>query len=134
MRSGARRKPKPKGKRPILVEKSSGNVFQDLGLPDSAELFVKSDIAICIASIIEERGLTQVQAAQRMGIDQSDVSDLTRGKLSGFSIDRLFRFLNALGQDVEIRVPKSLHRVGTGSVRVVREERRSKRSASRRRA
>jgi predicted XRE-type DNA-binding protein len=62
-----------------------------------------------IADIIAERRLTQARAAKLLGIDQPKVSALLRGKLSGFSIDRLFRFLNALGRDVEIVVRSARH-------------------------
>ena len=79
----------------IPVERSSGNVFEDIGLAQSAELLVKSEIAARIALIIEKRGLTQAKAAEILGIDQPSVSDLVRGRLRGFSSDRLFRFLNS---------------------------------------
>lgn len=86
----------------ILVERSSGNVFEDLGLPERAEQLAKPEIAARISSIIGRRGLTQIQAAKVLGVNQTDVSDLTRGKLSGFSTDRLFRFLTALGQGIKL--------------------------------
>lgn len=103
----------------IPVRRSSGNVFEDLGLPDSAELLAKSEIVTRIASIIERRSLTQVETARLLGVSQADVSDLVRGKLKGFSTDRLFRFLNTLGQDVEIRMPRRLHARRSGRLRVV---------------
>lgn len=102
----------------INVTRSSGNVFKDLGLPDSEELLAKSEIVSRIASIMRRRSLTQVETAKVLGVSQADVSDLVRGKLSGFSTDRLFRFLNALGQDVEIRMPRRL-RAHSGRLRVV---------------
>ncbi|MEC4589413.1 helix-turn-helix transcriptional regulator [Nitrospirillum amazonense] len=83
---------------------SSGNVFADLGLPDPEIRQVKAEIASRISDVIEERKLTQVQAAQILGIDQPKVSALVRGKLSGFTLDRLLRFLNDLDVDVEIRL------------------------------
>ena len=92
------------------VTPSSGNVFADLGLPDADQLLAKADLAIEITRIIDERGLTQVEAAELMGVDQPKVSALVRGRLDGFSMERLYRFLNALGRDVEIVVkpkPKS---------------------------
>jgi len=98
-------------------------VFDDLGLPESAERLVKSEIAARISSIIEKRGLTQVQAATVLAVDQADVSDLVRGKLAGFSTDRLFRFLNALGQDVDIVMRRRLHTRRAGQLRVVDEHR-----------
>jgi predicted XRE-type DNA-binding protein len=88
----------------------SGNVFADLGLPDAEELKAKSDMVIEIIQVIEDRGLKQAEAAEIMGIDQPKVSSLVNGKLSGFSMERLYRLLNALGRDVEIvlrPMPKS---------------------------
>ena len=92
------------------ITPSSGNVFADLGLPDADQLLAKADLAIEITRVIEERGLTQAEAAELMKVDQPKVSALVRGKLDGFSMERLYRFLNALGRDVEIVVkpkPKS---------------------------
>lgn len=87
------------------VYHGSGNVFADLGLPDAEERLAKAELARQILNIIiTEHRLTQTQAAELLGIDQPKVSALTRGKLSGFSMERLFHFLNALGRDVQITV------------------------------
>ncbi|HEV7589598.1 MAG TPA: helix-turn-helix transcriptional regulator [Longimicrobium sp.] len=86
------------------VEESSGNLWADLGEPDAAELHARSQLMRHITLILRERGLTQVQAAALLGTTQPVVSDLMRGKLSKFSIERLFSFLEALGHDVEIVV------------------------------
>jgi len=91
-----------KAKRTEEVEASSGNVFADLELPDADEALAKAELAGRICAILAERKLTQAKAAALLGVDQPKVSALIRGKLGGFSTDRLFRFLNALGQDVEI--------------------------------
>ena len=88
------------------VKKSSGNVFEDLQVTKPAEALAKAELARQIVNIIKERGLTQTKAAKILGIDQAKVSALSRGRLSGFSTDRLFRFLNALGVDVEIVIRK----------------------------
>ena len=95
---------------PPPVIESSGNVFTDLELPESGELLAKARLASMIASIVEARGLSQAQAARVLGATQPIVSNLSRGRLSGFSLDRLLRFLNALGRDVEIRVAPSSSR------------------------
>jgi predicted XRE-type DNA-binding protein len=87
---------------PVNIEESSGNVFADLGFKNPEELVAKAQLVQRICDIIAERRLTQVRAARLLGIDQPKVSALMRGKLDGFSTDRLFRFLNALGSDVEI--------------------------------
>lgn len=88
----------------IKVQSSSGNVFSDLGLQNPDELLIKAELVRQISKIIAVRKMTQTEAAQMLGIDQPKVSALLSGKLSGFSTERLFRFLNALGNDVEIRV------------------------------
>lgn len=124
MRAGASRDRKRAVKREIPVERSSGNVFEDIGLEQSAEMLVKSEMAARIASIIGKRGLTQARAAEVLGIDQPGVSDLVRGRLRGFSSDRLFRFLNALGQDVKIVIgPRPAHSRRVGHLRVVDDAR-----------
>ena len=120
MRAGASRANRRVVKTEIPVERSSGNVFEDIGLAQSAELLVKSEIAARIVVIIEKRGLTQAKAAEILDIDQPSVSDLVRGRLRGFSSDRLFRFLNALGQDVQIViVPRPPRSRRIGHLRVV---------------
>ncbi len=86
-----------------LVE-SSGNVFTDLGFKDAEEAMAKARLAGQIALAIRDLGLTQKQAAERIGLDQPKISALMRGKLAGFSIERLVRGLVALGRDVEISV------------------------------
>ena len=103
----------------IEVYSGSGNVFADLGLPDADELLIKAQLADQISDLIEERKLTQVEAAKLLGIDQPKVSALVRGRLSGFSTDRLFRFLNALGRDVEIRVVPNLEADTRSQTRVI---------------
>jgi predicted XRE-type DNA-binding protein len=84
--------------------KSSGNVFADLGLPDAEVSLLKADLIINIAGLIKEKGLTQSQAAKIMGLAQPDVSKLMRGHFSGFSYERIFGFLTALGENVTIKV------------------------------
>jgi predicted XRE-type DNA-binding protein len=92
----------------IELTTSSGNVFADLGLPNPDEMLVKAELARKISNAITARHITQAQAAELLGIDQPKVSALMRGRLTGFSLERMFRFLNTLGIDVEITVkPKS---------------------------
>ena len=95
------KRPKARGPK---VQVSSGNVFADLGLKDSEERLLKADLATRIAQIIERKGWTQAQTAQRTALDQPKVSKLLRGQLSGFSADRLFAILNRLGHSVEVRI------------------------------
>ena len=86
------------------VEPGTGNVFADLGFPDAEERLLKAKLATKIAQLIEEKGWTQAQTAVRTGLDQPKVSHLLRGRLSGFSADRLFAILNRLGHSVEVRI------------------------------
>jgi predicted XRE-type DNA-binding protein len=83
---------------------SSGNIFADLGFPDAEERLAKLDLAIRIFDIIKKKRLTQAKAAELLEIDQPKISALSQGKLSGFSLERLFRFLTILGQDITIQV------------------------------
>jgi predicted XRE-type DNA-binding protein len=87
-----------------VIHASSGNVFADLGLPDAPELLAKADLAIEIGRVLDERGLSQSEAARLLRTSQPRISDLRRGRLEGFTLDRLVRFLNALDQDVEMRI------------------------------
>jgi predicted XRE-type DNA-binding protein len=92
----------------IEVHSSTGNVFADLGLPNPDELLIKAELVHQISESISARQLTQTEAAEILGVDQPKISALMRGKLSGFSTERLFRFLNALGNNVEIRIIANL--------------------------
>lgn len=86
------------------IEAGSGNVFADLGLRHPQLALAKARLVQRIRDLIAERNLTQSRAAKLLGLDQPKVSALVRGRVEGYSIDRLFRFLNALGQRVEIFV------------------------------
>lgn len=96
----------------IEIEAGSGNVFADLGLPDAEKLQIKSGLTTEIAKAIRERGLTQVEAAQRMGLTQPKVSSLLRGEFSNLSERKLMDCLNRLGYDIEIRLRKTPEAVG----------------------
>src|SRR5438132_2900662 len=89
------------------IHPSSGNVFADLCLSDPQESLQKAKLAQRICAAIAERGLTQAQAAALLKLDQPKISALRRGKLRGFSLERLFRCLKALDHDVEILVRPS---------------------------
>jgi predicted XRE-type DNA-binding protein len=95
-------------------QESSGNVFADLGLEDSEELLTKARLAAAIHKVMEARGLSQVRAGEIMGFDQPKVSLLVRGRLDRFSIERLMRALNSLGQDVWIKVQPATQGEGRG--------------------
>jgi predicted XRE-type DNA-binding protein len=81
---------------------SSGNVFADLGLADADTRLAKAELARSITVIIQERGLTQREAARALEIDQPKVSAITRGRLGDFSLERLLILVNRLGMDIDI--------------------------------
>jgi predicted XRE-type DNA-binding protein len=85
-------------------KKSTGNVFADLGLPDAEDRLAKAELARKISEILAKHRLSQSDAAALLGVDQPKVSALVRGQLAGFSLERLMRFLNILGRDVQIVV------------------------------
>jgi len=90
----------------IKFEKSTGNVFKDLGYADPELHMVKVQLAKQIKQIITHRHMTQAEAATLLGIDQPKVSRLLAGKVSGYSVDRLMKFLTALDRDVTIQIKK----------------------------
>ncbi len=96
----------------------SGNVFADLGLPDAEERMLKAQLAARIAELIERKGWTQARAAEVIGLDQPKVSHLLRGRLSGFSAERLFAVLNRLGHSVEVRISAEERAPGKTRTRV----------------
>lgn len=88
----------------LEMEPGSGNVFADLGVAGSGEHLIKAGLVVKIDRTIRRRRLTQTAAAQLMGIDQPKVSAMLAGQFRGYSVERLMRFLVALGHDVEIVV------------------------------
>ena len=101
------------------ITSSAGNIFEDLGLPDADDRLAKAELARQIGAIIRERSLTQTAAAKALGIDQPKVSALLAGQLSGFSLERLARFLTLLGRDVQIVVRESSSSSSTGRLSVI---------------
>jgi len=99
-------------------ENSCGNVFVDLKLANPEEMLAKAELARQIHKVIRKKKLTQEKAAQLLDIDQPKVSALVSGKLAGFSLERLFRFLNLLGQDVTINVKPKTTAQKIGSITV----------------
>ena len=84
--------------------KSSGNVFVDLGLDqaEAAVLQMRANLMSDLRFYIEKQKLTQAQAAKRLGIAQSRVSDLVRGKWEKFSLEMLITLESRLGRTVRV--------------------------------
>jgi predicted XRE-type DNA-binding protein len=100
----------------VQTERSSGNVFADLGLPHPEQELLKARLTLQIYKIIKARELTQAKAGEILGIKQPHVSALMRNRAGMFSVERLMEFLTALGQDVEITVRPTRKQQGKVSV------------------
>src|SRR5437667_9650304 len=85
-----------------MVEPSSGNVYADLGFADAEERLLKAELAVKIAELIDHKGLTQVETARRVGLDQPKSSHLLRGRLSWYSADRLLASFIRRGHGDEV--------------------------------
>lgn len=109
---------------------STGNVFADLELANAEEMFAKADLAYQINSLIKRKKLTQAAAAKLLGLDQPKISLLRKGKLSGFSMERLFRLLTILGQDITIKITKARSRKKSNVSVQLPEQRRLNRTKS----
>jgi predicted XRE-type DNA-binding protein len=95
------------------IEISSGNVYADLGDSQAEEMLVKARLAFKIGEIVKQRHLTQVEAADLLGLTQPKLSGLLRGQFRGVSETKMLECLNRLGRDVQIVIRKrSRSRVG----------------------
>ena len=94
-------------KRKIDCEQSSGNIFADVGMADPEEALAKAEIARHINELIAKRGLTQTEAGGILGVDQSRVSALSKGRLSVFSLEKMMQFASRLGNEIEIVISPS---------------------------
>lgn len=105
-----------------LFERSSGNVFADLGFAHPEEELAKAQLVLQIVELIRARGLTQTAAGRLLDLAQPKVSLLFRGQVAGFSTERLIRLLNRLDQDVDIVVRSKPAVRRMARVRVVRHQ------------
>ena len=96
----------------VEIHRGSGNVFADLGLADAEKLKIKTGLVLEIRKAMRSRGLTQQEAAKRMGITQPKVSDMMRGDLTNLSERKLMDCLTRLGYDIEIKVRPATAEVG----------------------
>jgi predicted XRE-type DNA-binding protein len=103
----------------IEIEEGSGNVYTDIGRADASEMLVKARLAAKIGSIIKARHLTQLQAAEILGLPQPKVSDMLRGKFRGISETKMIDCLSRLGRDVQIVVKAAPRSRREGRVEVV---------------
>jgi len=101
------------------IEKGVANIYQDLGVPDAEAMQIKAALAAKIGEIIKHRHLTQIEAAELLGITQPKLSGMLRGQFRGISESKMIDCLNRLGRDVEIIVHKPTRTRRSGQTRVV---------------
>lgn len=102
----------------IAITRGTGNVFEDLGMPDAAERQTKTRLAFAVNEVLKARKLKQREVAEILGIPQSKVSALKNYRLDQFSVERLMEFLTALNHDVEIMIrPRA--QAGVGHIAVL---------------
>ena len=101
------------------ITEGSGNVFADMGLANPRERQAKAMLALHIERLILDKGWTQTEAAKEMRVTQPEVSSIINGRLRGFTIDRLFACLDALGQQVEIGIVPRIRENDSGRVLVL---------------
>jgi len=101
-----------------LVTRGTGNVFADLGFLDAAERQAKLRLAYAVNQMLEERSLSQADAARMVGVTKRKVSALRHYKLAGFSVERLMKLLTALGRDVVIVIGREARPPKAGRISV----------------
>lgn len=102
------------------VERGSGNVFADLGLPDADIHLLKAELVSCMEDIVRKRGTSLIETARLLGLPQPVLSRLLRGDFRDYSLVRLLHLLTALGRDIDI-VIRQPHSPSGGKLRVVVE-------------
>jgi predicted XRE-type DNA-binding protein len=109
-------KARTKRRRVLRVVEGSGNVFADLGLPNPKQELLKAQLTLQIYGILKDSGMTQVEIAKILGVQQPQVSLLMRNRAGNFSVGRLMEFLTALRRDIEITVRPTRKEHGALSV------------------
>jgi predicted XRE-type DNA-binding protein len=108
-----------RGERSETVTRGTRNVFADLGFPDAVERQAKLRLAYALNQLLQERKLSQADAAEALGVTQPKVSALRHYKLAGFSVERLMNLLTALDQDIEIVIRRKPRSRKMGRISVV---------------
>jgi predicted XRE-type DNA-binding protein len=111
-----RTKTKKTRRRVARVTEGSGNVFAELGLPNPEQELLKARLTLQIYSILKDSGMTQVEIAKILRVQQPQVSLLMRNRAGNFSVGRLMEFLTALRRDIEITVRRTRKEHGALSV------------------
>ncbi len=92
------------------IRRGTRNVFADLGFPDAETLCSRGGLTGRVEDILEERRLTQTEAAKITGVSQPDLSRMLKGRFRDVSVERIMRMLTKLGCEVDILVKRSNRR------------------------
>ncbi len=101
------------------IEISSGNVYADLGVPQSGEMLIKAQLAAKIGEIIKSKRMTQQTAAAIIGVPQSKLSGMLRGQFRGISEAKMIECLTRLGRDVKVVIGRPKRSNAPGQMAVV---------------
>lgn len=88
----------------IEMERSSGNLFEDMGVPDAENMKLRAELIVEIRRTMEEKGWNQTEAAKHLGVSRTRLNDILRGRLEKVTIDRLVTMLAAVGRHVRVTV------------------------------
>jgi predicted XRE-type DNA-binding protein len=110
---------KHKAIRRIAIEEGSGNVYADIGVRNHEAMLIKAQLVAKIEELIKQRGLTQMEAGELLGLPQPKVSGLLKGNFRGISERRLMDCLIRLGSDVEVIVKPASRNRRQGKLSVV---------------
>jgi len=105
--------------RDVAITRGTKNVVADLGYPDAAERQAKLRLAYALNQLLEQRGLSQSEAAKVLSVTQPKVSALRNYKLAGFSVERLMNLLIALDQDIDIVIRRKSRSRNAGRISVI---------------
>ena len=94
------------------------SAYEDLGFADAGQMLVKAKLVVKIAEILRDRGWSQQEAAQVLGLTQPKLSKMLRGQFRGISEIKMMDCLVRLGREVKIVVGPESKRA-TGRLEVV---------------
>lgn len=93
------------------IEKSTGNVYEDLGSENASEMLVKAQLAATLKDLIASRGITEIQASEAIGLSQPHLSHLLNGQFRDITVSRMLEMIASLGRDIQIVIgPESTRR------------------------
>lgn len=74
---------KKTSKKVVGVTSSGGDVFADMGIPGAKGRLLKTKLVMKILQLIEQKGVSHAEAGQLINLDQSETSNLMRGRIAG---------------------------------------------------